>query len=134
MIRPARAAVAVVAALALASCSNDEGSVRRLCDTLAGEDYASTFAGFDPTDPEGALDRFRTARVALGELHDDAPDEVRDEIQIEIDYLQALIDSLEGVEPGDATESALRIQSVTDAHPDVEQAAADLEAFSDEEC
>jgi hypothetical protein len=123
-----------VLALALASCTDDGGSVAALCDTLASQDHASTFAGFDPTDPEGALERFRTARVALGDLLDDAPTEIRDEIQIEIDYLQALVDALEDVPPGDATDTALRIQAVTDTHPDVERAAADLEAFTAEEC
>ena len=48
--------------------------------------------------------------------------------------MQALIDALEGVPPGDATESALQIQAVTDAHPGVDEAAANLAAFADEEC
>ena len=70
----------------------------------------------------------------LGDLHDAAPDEVRDDLQVEIDYVQALIDTLEGVEPGDATESALQIQAVTDAHPGVDEAAANLTAFAEGEC
>ena len=48
--------------------------------------------------------------------------------------MQALIDALEGVPPGDATESALQIQAVTDAHPGVDEASANLAAFADEEC
>jgi hypothetical protein len=72
--------------------------------------------------------------VTLGELYDDAPDEARDDLQVEIDYVQALIDALEGVEPGDAGESALRIQAVTQAHPDVDEAAARLAAYAEEEC
>jgi hypothetical protein len=94
----------------------------------------TTFQDFDPSDPEAALEQLRAARVALGELHDDAPDEVRDELQIEIDYVQALIDALETVEPGDATEAARQVQAVTGAHPDVEEAAATLAAFADREC
>ena len=92
------------------------------------------FQGFDPTDRESALDQLRTARVTLGDLHDAAPGEVRDDLQLEIDYVQALIDALEEVEPGDATESALQIQAVTDAHPGVDDAAANLAAFAEEEC
>ena len=94
----------------------------------------ATFQGFDPTDPEAALDQLRAARVELGDLLDAAPDEVRDDLQVEIDYVQALIDALEEVAPGDATESALQIQAVTDAHPDVDEASANLAAFAEEEC
>ena len=59
---------------------------------------------------------------------------MQDDLQTEIDYVQALIEVLEEVEPGDATESALRIQAVSDAHPGVDEAAASLAAFADEEC
>jgi hypothetical protein len=38
------------------------------------------------------------------------------------------------VAPGDASESALRIQAVTDAHPKVDEAAAELAAYAAEEC
>ena len=59
---------------------------------------------------------------------------MRDDLQGEIDYVQALIEALEAVEPGDATESALQIQAVTDAHPGVDEAAANLTAFAEAEC
>jgi hypothetical protein len=48
--------------------------------------------------------------------------------------VQALIDALEQVEPGDASEAALQVQSVTDAHPDVAAAAAALTTFASTEC
>ena len=74
---------------------------RRAADgDRAASGVATTFQGFDPSDPEAALDQLRTARVTLGDLHDEAPDEVRDDLQVEIDYVQALIDALEQVEPG----------------------------------
>ncbi len=119
----------------LAPACRDEGSSAALCEELENtEGISSVFQDFDPTDPEGALDQLRTARVTLGNLHEDAPDEVRDDLEVEIDYVQALVDALEQVAPGDATESALRIQAVTDAHPDVDEAAAELAAYAEEEC
>ena len=127
--------VALLAVVALASACRDDGSAAALCEEVAETDeLAATFQGFDPTDPEAALDQLRTARVTLGNLLDDAPDEVRDDLQVEIDYVQALIDELEQVPAGDATESALRIQAVTDAHPRVDEAAAELAAWAEEEC
>jgi hypothetical protein len=119
----------------LAPACRDEGSSAALCEELSSsEGISSTFQDFDPTDPEAALDQLRTARVTLGNLHDDAPDEVRDDLEVEIDYVQALVDALEDVPPGDASESALRIKAVTDAHPDVDEAAAELAAYAEEEC
>ena len=119
----------------LGGCSDDGGSAESLCQAIAEADGLTTsLDGFDPTDPEAALDQLRTVRVQLGELHDAAPEDAAQDLQVEIDYVQALIDALEAVEPGDATEAALQVQSVTDAHPEVEQAAADLAAFEDREC
>jgi hypothetical protein len=120
---------------ALAACSNASGDVGAFCQTLAtSEGLATTFQEFDPSDPELALDQLRAARITLGELHDDAPNEVRDDLQVEIDYVDALIEALEPVEPGDATEATLQVQSVTDAHPEVDEAAAELAAFAEAEC
>ncbi len=99
-----------------------------------GDGLATTFQGFDPTDPEVALEQLRPARVVLGELLDDAPAEVADDLQVEVEYVQALIEALETVTPGDATESALQVQSVTDAHPGVGDAATELAAFAQREC
>ena len=65
---------------------------------------------------------------------DEAPDEVRDVLQVEIDYLDALIDALEQVEPGDEAEAALQVQAGTAAHPDVDEAAAELAAYTAGEC
>jgi hypothetical protein len=134
--RSCRAAGAglLVAGLTLAACAKDEGSTEELCAAVSEDGVSTTLEGFDPTDPEAALDKLREARVTLGDLLDAAPDEVRDDLQTEIDYVQALVDVLEDVKPGDATESALQIQAVTDAHPDVEEAAANLDAFSKKEC
>jgi hypothetical protein len=126
--------VALVLVAIAAACREDDGSAEELCEAVAEADVTGVLQGFDPTDPEAALAQLRDVRVTLGELHDAAPDEVRDDLQVEIDYVQALIDALEGVEPGDATASALEVQAVTDAHPDVDDAAENLALFAEEEC
>ena len=130
----AAGACLVVAGIAVPACTEDEGSSEELCAAVAEDGVVTTLRGFDPTDPEAALDQLRDARVALGDLLDAAPNDVRDDLQIEIDYIQALVDVLEEIEPGDATESALRIQAVTDAHPKVDEAAANLAAFDEDAC
>jgi hypothetical protein len=121
--------------VALAACSDHGGSADALCRAVADIDgIATTFQGFDPTDPEAALGRLRPARVALGDLLDKAPDSVRDDLQVEIDYVQALIDALDGVAAGDPIEAALQVQAVTDAHPGVAGASASLSSFAEREC
>lgn len=122
-------------ALVVASCSDDGGSPEAFCAALADADgLATTFQGFDPTDPEVALEQLRGARVVLGDLLDDAPDEVRADLQLEVDYTQALIEALEDVPADDPTEAALQVQSVTDAHPGVDTASADLASYAAREC
>lgn len=125
----------MAASALLAACSGGgSSSPEALCEAMADTEVTGALEGFDPTDPERALEQLRSARVTLGELLDDAPDEVRDDLQVEVDYVQALVDALEGVAPGDATESALQVQAVTDAHPGVDEAAASLAAFAEREC
>jgi hypothetical protein len=132
--RTGRATMAVIV-IALTACGGDGGSAEALCRAVAeGDAVTTTFQGFDPTDAEAALERLRSARVTLGELLDEAPSAVREDLQVEIDYLQALIDALEAVEPGDARQAALQVQAVTDAHPEVADAAAALSAFAEREC
>jgi len=127
--------VALVVALGLAACSDESGSAEELCAALGAADgLATVFAGFDPTDSEAALDQLRTARVELGELQEAAPSDVRDDLQVEIDYVQALIDGLEQVPAGDPAAAAAMVQSVTDAHPDVQAAADGLEAYAAASC
>ena len=133
---PGRAArIALLALSVVAACSGDGGSAGDLCRALAGTEGITTqLQGFDPTDRDGALDLLRPARVTLGELRNEAPDEVRDDLQVEIDYVQSLIEGLEQVPAGDPAAAATAVQAVTDAHPDVADASARLQAFADREC
>ena len=94
----------------------------------------TVFAGFDPSDATRALDQLRTARVSLGELRDAAPDEVRDDLDVEIAYVQALVDGLAAAEGADAADAVEVVRQVTEDHPEVDEAAAELAAFSEEHC
>jgi len=138
--RRGRWAVLVLAAsaalLLVGACSDDEeGSAEELCAALREQpSVASTFEGFDPTDVDRALEQLRSARVTLGELRDAAPSEVRDDLTIQIDYVQALIEGLEPMGGADAAEVVAAVQQVTAEHPGVEAAAAELSSFSAATC
>lgn len=131
----AQRTVAVLAVTGLVACTDDGGSAEALCEVVRTDrSVAAVFAGFDPTDTERALEQLRTARVTLGELRDAAPDEVRDDLGVEIDYVQALIDGLDDIEGGDAAQAVEVVRQVTAEHPDVADAAANLATFGQEHC
>jgi hypothetical protein len=135
MLRRAAALCAVALIACGAACSDDEGSAEELCAAVRRDPATlSAFDGFDPSDASDALDRLRTARVSLGELRDAAPDEVRDDLDVEIAYIQALIDGLSSLQGTDAADAVEVVRQVTEDHPDVEDASAALVAFSAEHC
>lgn len=135
MIVRRAAALACAAVLAAGACGGDEGSAEELCAaTRAQRDAMDVFRGFDPTNSVRALDQLRSARVTLGELRDAAPAEVRDDLTVEIDYVQALVEGLEELDGRDANEAVALVQQITDAHPGVAEAAANLAAFTEESC
>ncbi len=138
MNRPARRGPLLLLLLvtALASCTSDGGDTDAFCNTLTnGQQYRTVFEGFNPTDATDALDRLRTARLDLGELKADAPSEIRDDLQVEIDYVQALIDGVAALGPGtDARNLTATFQAVTTDHPKVPAAAAALETFATAGC
>ena len=130
-----RRVVTLLCVTALAACGGDKGSIDELCTALRADRSTSTvFSGFDPTDTERALEQLREARVTLGGLRDVAPDQVRDELDIEIGYVQALIDGLVGLDGSDPAQAVEIVRQVTDDHPKVAAAAASLASFSQEHC
>ena len=133
-----RVALLGVAALVAtgAACAGDEqGSAEELCAAVGdGTAFAATFDGFDPTDTEAALAQLRAARITLGDLRDVAPGEVRDDLTIEVDYIQAMLEALEAAEPDNPGEAVAAVQRATVAHPDVDEANARLVAWTAEQC
>ncbi|MEO7429911.1 MAG: hypothetical protein ABIY48_11085 [Acidimicrobiales bacterium] len=124
------------AVIAASACGGgSKGSVAELCAAVrADRSTATVFAGFDPSDTERALTQLRAARVTLGELRDAAPSEVRDELSVEIAYVQAMIDGLKGLAAPDAAQSVEVVRQATADHPKVADAAAALAAFSKQHC
>lgn len=130
-----RRAAAVLATVTLLGCGGGGGSVKELCTAVrANGSSAAVFSGFDPSDTERALEQLRSARVTLGELRDAAPKEVRDELGVEIAYIQALIDGLAPLDGSDAARAVEVVRQVTADHPKVTEAAATLDAFTKEQC
>lgn len=128
-------ALSIACAVAVVACSDDEGSVEELCDAVRSDPSITTaFDGFDPSDVDGALAQLRAARVTLGELRDAAPSELRDELSIEIDYVQALVDGLTAMDSDEPANVLATVEQITDDHPGVDAAAATLGEFATTSC
>src|SRR3546814_12741038 len=117
----------------LFACSDDEeGSTEELCAALGdGGGFADTFQdGLDPTDTDTALEQLRSARVELGELQSVAPSEVRGDVSTLVDYVQALLDALTAVDPGDTAAAVAAVQTTTAEPPDVPQSRDTMRAWA----
>lgn len=127
--------MALLCLAALVACRDGGGSVDELCEAVRSDrSTAAVFSGFDPSDTERALEQLRQARLTLGELRDAAPSEARDDIDVEIAYVQALIDGLASLAEPEPAQSVEVFRQVTADHPGVADAAANLAAFSQEHC
>lgn len=100
-------AAAAVLALAgtLAACSDDGADPEAFCArSLDTSEFAAIFdENFDPENVTEALAAFVEARDEEQALRDLAPEAVRSDIDVLIDYLDQLIEGLEAVDP-DSTE------------------------------
>ncbi len=125
------------AAALLAACSEDSsGSAAELCGAVGDrQSFASTFEGFDPSDPPGAIATLREARVELGDLRDAAPGEVRDDLDVQIDGIQSLLDALEDLGPqASAANAVAAVRGLSDELSGVDKATAALDRWYSEQC
>lgn len=85
----------------VAACSDDGADPEAFCArSLDASRFAETFSeGFDPADVDGALAAFREARGEEQALRDLAPEAIRSDIDVLIDYLDQLIEGLEAEDP-----------------------------------
>jgi hypothetical protein len=132
----ALAAAATVAVTGLGACGDDDdGAVEAFCASVADrEALAAVVDGFDYSDRDRALDQMRTARVELGELREDAPGEIRSDLDVQVDATETLIEALEGAPAGDPAATVEAVRAVQPDLAEVEEAGARLEAWTREHC
>ncbi len=132
------AALALALALALAvGCSDDDaGTSEELCALVGdGGSFTALFEqGFDPTDTERALAQLEAASVDLAELRAAAPSSVRDAIDAEVAYVDALLDVVEDVDPDDPAAVVNAVNGLDEERDAAEVAGLELQAFEAEHC
>jgi hypothetical protein len=121
-----------------AGCSGDDGgggSAQELCALLGPTSgFADLAKDFDPTDHDRALEQLGSMRVELDRLRAAAPEEVRDALDTESDYVDDLTAALEGVGPDDATAAARAVNDLAGEAAKATLASGELQRFEADHC
>ena len=116
---------------AAAACSDDGGDVDAYCataDRFAVDNLADAFRRIDPADPQGTASALDSAAATLRGWADDAPVEVRDDVELLADAAADLAVAFAPEQAGAADPAAV---VDTDA---VEAASARVVTFTVETC
>ncbi len=94
-----RLVVALAVSFAL-GCSDEPDAQEAFCeDAREATSLSSVFEDFDPDDVPSATEAFRNARDAEIELRRDAPEAVRADIDLLVQFLDDLVEGLERADP-----------------------------------
>jgi hypothetical protein len=122
----------------LGACSDDGGggSAAELCRVVGdGRSFTDVFAtGFDPTDVERATAQLHAAETDLQQLRAAAPSEVRDELDAEAAYLDAVLDVLAKGDPDDPAALVASINALSDQRAKAQVAGLELRNFEAQHC
>ncbi len=128
----------LLAAVSIVACSggDDAGTAEELCSVVGdGRSFTALFdQGFDPTDTQRALSQLAAAKVDLDQLRRAAPSEVRDDLDAEIRYLDAVTGILRGEDPDDPAAVVAAINGLSEERSAAQVASLVLEEFQTEHC
>lgn len=119
------------------ACSDDEGgSTEELCSVVGdGRSFTALFEqGFDPTDTQRALAQLAAAQVDLDQIRGAAPSELRDELDAEIRYLDAVTAILQGEGADDPAAVVAAINALSEERAAAQVASLVLGEFQAEHC
>jgi hypothetical protein len=130
---------AVALAALVGACTGDDSGQERsaagVCRILnASPEFAELARDFDPTDVPRGLVTLEAMDVHLEQIRDVMPDEGRDEIDRQLDYVRALRTALERVDPDDPQAVAAAVNGLADEAAAANLASADLQRFQDTRC
>jgi hypothetical protein len=125
--------IAFVTALSLLACSDDGGDLDAYCATagrFTADNPAAAFSRIDPADPTGTSAALEAAAEALAAWSDEAPGEVREDVEVLADAAATLAVAFE---PGDDGTVEDDPSAAVDTGA-VEEASARVLAFTIERC
>lgn len=126
--------VALLGLAALGGCGGDGDSQTAFCDAASDtESFEAIFADFDPADTESALEAFREARATEIELRRDAPDAIRADIDLLVQFLDDLVEGLEDLDTTSTGRPSIYDELSTD-FDQVEAASGRIETYVKANC
>lgn len=118
----------------LAACGDDSDDQSAFCDAASDtESFEAIFADFDPTDTDSAIAAFRKARDTEIELRRDAPDAIRADIDLLVQFLDDLVEGLEAVDTT-ATERPAIYDEISTEFDQIEAASGRIETYVKANC
>ncbi len=118
----------------LAACGDDSDDQSAFCDAASDtESFEAIFADFDPTDTESAIAAFRKARDTEIDLRRDAPDAIRADIDLLVQFLDDLVEGLEAVDTT-ATERPAIYDEISTEFDQIEAASGRIETYVKANC
>ena len=119
---------------ALTACGGDSDGQSAFCDAASDtESFEAIFADFDPADTESAIAAFRKARDTEIELRRDAPDAIRADIDLLVQFLDDLVEGLEAVDTT-ATERPAIYDEISTDFDQIEAASGRIETYVKANC
>lgn len=123
-----------LAVASLVACGNDDDPQTTFCDAASDtESFEAIFADFDPADTAAALEAFRTARDTEIDLRRDAPEAVRADIDLLVQFLDDLVEGLEGLDTSSTGRPAI-YDEISTEFDQVEAASARIETYVKANC
>ena len=118
----------------LAGCGGDSDGQSAFCDAASDtESFEAIFADFDPTDTESAIAAFRRARDTEIDLRRDAPEALRADIDLLVQFLDDLVEGLEAVDTSADERPAIYDEISTD-FDQIEAASGRIETYVKANC
>jgi hypothetical protein len=126
--------VLAIATAVLLACGDDEDPQASFCDAASDtESFEAIFADFDPADVPSAIEAFSEARDREIELRRDAPDAVRADIDLLVQFLDDLVEGLEDIDPESTSRPAV-YDEISTQFDQVEAASARIETYVTANC
>jgi hypothetical protein len=130
-----RVLLAIPLTLAFVACGDDDGgggSAGGWCDVATEvQDQDQVFENMDFTNPDTIEEAFTSSRDLLDDAVDEAPEEIRDDVETVRDGFSTLVDELEAV---DFDFMQLDTAVLDEIGVEVQEASDRIAAYSEEEC
>ena len=115
-------------------CGDDRSADEAFCDDASDTGrFEEIFADFDPDDVEAALSAYQEALETEIELRRDAPEAIRADIDVLVQFLDTLVEGLEAADPTSPSRPAIYDEIRTEFDK-VEAASERIETYVSSNC